>query len=162
MVEKICKMVRSEGKMGKGKWSVKGLAKEVGLTESHLCRVFRKVMGMTVGEYRISVRLNRIDSTIEGQQPIISQVSLPPPLESAAQLLPEDVFVPSPDMSDFSIDWNSSMTPEFWDNSMNWDLSAGQVDFQNDNFGFSGGETGDLFEFLDFGSNTNPAIGLQI
>lgn len=40
-------------KEGEGdKWSVKALAKEVGLTESHFCRVFKKVEGRTVGEYR--------------------------------------------------------------------------------------------------------------
>ena len=40
-------------KEGNGeKWSVKALAKEVGLTESHFCRVFKKVEGKTVGEYR--------------------------------------------------------------------------------------------------------------
>lgn len=37
------------------KWTVKALGAEVGMTESHFCRVFRKVMGMTVGEYRASL-----------------------------------------------------------------------------------------------------------
>ena len=37
---------------GKVRLSVKALASEVGLTESHFCRIFKKVTGATVGEYR--------------------------------------------------------------------------------------------------------------
>ena len=44
---------------GEKKWAVKGLAKEVGLTESHFCRVFKKVMGCTIGEYRANVLAER-------------------------------------------------------------------------------------------------------
>lgn len=58
-VGKACELIRKEGEgqgEGKGKrgekWGVKSLAREVGLTESHFCRVFKKVMGVTVGEYR--------------------------------------------------------------------------------------------------------------
>jgi methylphosphotriester-DNA--protein-cysteine methyltransferase len=55
-VEKACNLVRNEQPGGEyGKWSVKALAMEVGLTESHFCRIFKKVMGMTVGEYRGSI-----------------------------------------------------------------------------------------------------------
>ena len=50
-VDKACELIRNEG-AGGTRWSVKGLAKEVGLTESHFCRVFKKIMGSTVGEYR--------------------------------------------------------------------------------------------------------------
>lgn len=31
---------------------MKQLAKEVGMTESHFCRIFKKISGRTVGEYR--------------------------------------------------------------------------------------------------------------
>jgi AraC-like DNA-binding protein len=55
-VEKACDLVRKEQEgTDARKWSVKALATEVGLTESHFCRVFKKVMGMTVGEYRAFV-----------------------------------------------------------------------------------------------------------
>jgi hypothetical protein len=53
-VGKACELIRKEGKEVQ-KRSVKGLAKEVGLTESHFCRVFKKIMGMTVGEYRAQI-----------------------------------------------------------------------------------------------------------
>lgn len=33
------------------KWSLKELAKEVGVTPSYLCRAFKKTMGTTIGEY---------------------------------------------------------------------------------------------------------------
>ncbi|KAH8600937.1 hypothetical protein B0O99DRAFT_609892 [Bisporella sp. PMI_857] len=53
-VEKACVLLKGEeeGQAGTQKWSVKGLAKEVGLTEAHFCRVFKRVSGVTVGEYR--------------------------------------------------------------------------------------------------------------
>ncbi|KAN0102927.1 hypothetical protein V8E51_011240 [Hyaloscypha variabilis] len=66
-VEKACDLVRKEQRGGKaGKWTVKALATEVGLTESHFCRIFKKVMGMTVGEYRASIlQKNTGSSTAE-------------------------------------------------------------------------------------------------
>jgi len=65
MCERVCRLIKDE--IGGGcygdvvkdeleverrKWSVKSLAREVGRTESHFCRVFKKMMGMTVGEYK--------------------------------------------------------------------------------------------------------------
>lgn len=50
------------------KWSVKRLATEVGVTESHFCRVFKKVMGMTVGEYRSSSQSNALAQDINGDR----------------------------------------------------------------------------------------------
>lgn len=40
------------------KKSVRELAKEAGLTESHFCRVFKKITGVTVREYRMSLTSN--------------------------------------------------------------------------------------------------------
>jgi hypothetical protein len=55
-VEKACDLIRKEQPGSEnGKWNVKALATEVGLTESHFCRIFKKVMGMTVGEYRACI-----------------------------------------------------------------------------------------------------------
>lgn len=53
-VAKVCGLIQKERKDGE-KWSVKSLAKEAGLTESHFCRIFKKIMGLTVGEYRASI-----------------------------------------------------------------------------------------------------------
>jgi methylphosphotriester-DNA--protein-cysteine methyltransferase len=55
-VAKACELINKEAEGG-GKWNVKALATEVGLTESHFCRVFKKVVGITVGEYRTSLLL---------------------------------------------------------------------------------------------------------
>ena len=44
----ILRVKQSEEKV---KWSIKELAKDVGVTPSYLCRVFKKTMGMTIGEY---------------------------------------------------------------------------------------------------------------
>ena len=69
-VEKACELIVKEESRDV-KWSVKGLAKEVGLTESHFCRVFKKIMGMTIGEYRaksaLSRPLNRSSQTMDAQ-----------------------------------------------------------------------------------------------
>lgn len=65
-VRKACELIGNEGKVEGGtKWTVKDLAKEAGLTESHFCRVFKKVMGSTVGEYRRRVLGNGASSEKE-------------------------------------------------------------------------------------------------
>jgi AraC-like DNA-binding protein len=53
-VSKACGLIQKEGEGGT-KWAVKSLAKEVGLTESHFCRVFKKIMNITIGEYRTHI-----------------------------------------------------------------------------------------------------------
>jgi methylphosphotriester-DNA--protein-cysteine methyltransferase len=59
-VEKARRLICEEGRGdSRGKWGIKDLAKEVGLTESHFCRVFKKVMGSTVGEYRARLAVER-------------------------------------------------------------------------------------------------------
>jgi methylphosphotriester-DNA--protein-cysteine methyltransferase len=50
-VAKSCDLIKRDAEGGR-KRSVKALAKEVGFTESHFCRVFKKITGMTVGDYR--------------------------------------------------------------------------------------------------------------
>lgn len=50
-VAKACKLLQEDIQKD-GKLSVKGLAAQVGLTECHFCRVFKKVMGVTVGQYK--------------------------------------------------------------------------------------------------------------
>lgn len=66
-VEKACDLVRNEQHSGEDrKWSVKALATEVGLTESHFCRIFKKVTGMTVGEYRASLLPGNVERLLEG------------------------------------------------------------------------------------------------
>jgi len=53
------------------KYGLKELAKEVGVTPSYLCRVFKKTMGVTVGEY---ITCFEIDVR-EGQTEISTQYS---------------------------------------------------------------------------------------
>ena len=53
-VERACELIKMETERGE-KWGVKALAKEVGLTESHFCRIFKKIVGVTVGEYRSQI-----------------------------------------------------------------------------------------------------------
>jgi hypothetical protein len=60
-VEEAKRLLAKEGG-GKPVWSVKALAKEVGLTESHFCRVFKKMEGCTIGEFR--ARLQREGATV--------------------------------------------------------------------------------------------------
>lgn len=82
-VTKACELILDEGKRDGTKWSVKSLAKEVGLTESHFCRVFKKVMGVTVGEYRAQVLKKRKSGENEGVEVV----------EVAPRKAPQDVQV---------------------------------------------------------------------
>ncbi|KAI9650388.1 hypothetical protein NHQ30_000402 [Ciborinia camelliae] len=63
MVEKAMKLIEDEIENGGGKWTVKEMAKEVGLTESHFCRIFKKYTGGTVGEYRMKVMRKQLGET---------------------------------------------------------------------------------------------------
>jgi methylphosphotriester-DNA--protein-cysteine methyltransferase len=49
------------------KWSLKELAKQVGVTPSYLCRVFKKTMGTTIGEY-----MKQFEVTTDIDEPILS------------------------------------------------------------------------------------------
>jgi AraC-like DNA-binding protein len=53
------------------KYGLKELAKEVGVTPSYLCRVFKKTMGVTVGDY---IRQFEVDPS-EGQTEISTEYS---------------------------------------------------------------------------------------
>jgi len=68
-VNKACGLIEKELE-GEQKWSVKALAKEVGLTESHFCRVFKKVLGVTIGEYRNQIKPRSLD-LFSKESPII-------------------------------------------------------------------------------------------
>ncbi|KAK6595500.1 DNA repair and transcription factor ada [Botrytis cinerea] len=52
MVDTAMRLIESELANGDQKWTTKRMAKEVGLTESHFCRVFKRETGGTLGEYR--------------------------------------------------------------------------------------------------------------
>lgn len=68
-VNKACGLIEKELQGGE-KWSVKALAKEVGLTESHFCRVFKKVLGVTIGEYRSQINPKILETS--SKEPLIS------------------------------------------------------------------------------------------
>jgi len=95
-----------------GRWSVKELASKVGLTESHFCRVFKKVEGVTVGEFRAMVQKKRTNqysgsdpSTVIalGTGDMKSSSGFVPPM-NAGQVSPNqlDMAGIEPDQNDFS------------------------------------------------------------
>lgn len=55
IVDKAMKLIEDEVENGDQKWTVKKMAKEVGLTESHFCRIFKRETGATMGEFRMKV-----------------------------------------------------------------------------------------------------------
>lgn len=61
-VAKACELIESEATGGIRR-GVRTLAKEVGFTESYFCRVFKRGMGMTVGEYRVKLSGSRTTTT---------------------------------------------------------------------------------------------------
>lgn len=107
MVEKICALIQEEAVVGVEKWGVKNLAREVGVTESHLCRVFKKIIGVTIGEYRATSRTgNYSASSSISRSGSVAEVS-----EAGLQVNPVEAF----------IDGNEQMNP--WAvkiSSMDW------------------------------------------
>jgi len=51
MVVKALELLRTKQNDATMKWGLKDLAKQLGVTPSYLCRVFKKTMGTTIGEY---------------------------------------------------------------------------------------------------------------
>lgn len=47
-------------------WSLKELANELGVTPSYLCRVFKKTMGTTIGEYMRQFEMQTGEASVEG------------------------------------------------------------------------------------------------
>ncbi|KAH7378101.1 metal binding domain of Ada-domain-containing protein [Cadophora sp. MPI-SDFR-AT-0126] len=166
-VEKACDLIAEE-KNGEVKWSVKALAKEVGLTESHFCRVFKKIMGMTIGGYRGMCASNA--SVKEGSNILDGQKTMPGHLEAAfsKSAYISDTIVPSAELSTPSLctseilqDWQSFSgleTPEDFlpdaadaalANIYNCDLTIPETWETAD----------DCFQFVDF--NTPWIMGLS-
>lgn len=113
VVEKACGLIEREGfglEVEGEKWSVRALAGEVGLTESHFCRVFRKVMGCTVGEYRNQLRPKNPQETSPEERTI---PSAPPTAQIA-----DSIIFPKPD----------ALADEMskGDTTANWHLSLAQ------------------------------------
>jgi AraC-like DNA-binding protein len=115
-------------------WTVKALAKEVGLTESHFCRVFKKVTGMRVSEYRTSVRDSNaaMRKESDGRMEERSEVVIPELAWDMNIIAPESKM----DVFDFAAYEDSlHMTASL-------DVSLEQSE-------------GDCFEFLDFELETD-------
>ncbi|CAD6441240.1 45e28ab4-db91-47ab-ad2c-0bbe949dfc39-CDS [Sclerotinia trifoliorum] len=55
IVDRVMKLIENEVENGGEKWTLRKMAKEVGLTESHFCRIFKREAGVTMGEYRKKV-----------------------------------------------------------------------------------------------------------
>ena len=82
-VRKACDLIQDEEESQGTKWSVKNLAKEVGLTESHFCRVFKKITGVTVREFRAKVceeRRNGDAEVVRSKSISDVQVAASPPV----------------------------------------------------------------------------------
>jgi methylphosphotriester-DNA--protein-cysteine methyltransferase len=64
---------------------VKQLSKDIGVTPSYLCRVFKKVMGVTVGQYIADFEANT-DSTVTTMASCIATESLTSPITATPSL----------------------------------------------------------------------------
>ena len=160
-VAKACGLIQKERKDGE-KWSVKGLAKEVGLTESHFCRVFKKVMGLTVGEYRASI-IGKEE--VVSRNVIVPNKSAPVFMESGAAVASlEFPYIPATvKAQDSLMDFDSELARNWCDFSGVTDLSGILEMYPgihcSDNFNFSPEMISDAstpatvddgFQFLDF------------
>jgi AraC-like DNA-binding protein len=165
-VGKACDLVRKEqsGEVDR-KCSVKALATAVGLTESHFCRIFKKVMGMTVGEYRASI----LPGTMGGFPEVVDTDQ-----QQAFDIAqdPEECF-PTPNISrdygyenglplanfdclELEKDWHrfAGVLPSI---PMPFDLidsEESSPDYFSDSINLDMMDDG--FQFLDFGSSNSP------
>jgi methylphosphotriester-DNA--protein-cysteine methyltransferase len=65
IVVKALELLRSRQNDSTMAWSIKELARKVGVTPSYLCRVFKKTMGTTVGEYMTQFEMQTSRTTTE-------------------------------------------------------------------------------------------------
>ena len=148
---------------------MKALAKSVGLTESHFCRVFKKVEGLTVGEYRGLVQGRK-----EGGQLVmgaangvgadkIASFSTLTPVEN--EVWDGNFHDPMTVTENFLLPWDSTEISGIMDEIVDCDFSTIQVDFGTAPFDFSPKENRpevrreeECFEFLDFGSPQPVAV----
>jgi methylphosphotriester-DNA--protein-cysteine methyltransferase len=167
MAEKACNLIRKE-RGDSEKWAVKSLAKEVGLTESHFCRVFKKVTGMTVGEYR-----NHIQEKPVGNfpAPLSTECGMEDQSHSALSSFGQDNLgygsnyddivgssvLTNPLSSKLAQDWNiftGSAVPGPFDPGKdleNFDFSNYHLDLPEHPSDFSTPQSSeDCFQFLDF------------
>jgi methylphosphotriester-DNA--protein-cysteine methyltransferase len=113
-VNKACKLIGKEIQGGE-KWGVKALAKEVGLTESHFCRVFKKVMGMTIGEYRSQLHPRVTESS--SKEVMVAPVAA----QGADSVIALDVLSERIDNGN----WELSLTQYPLDLDQNWASTMG-------------------------------------
>lgn len=66
VVVKAIEILRTKQYDSTMKWCLKELAKEVGVTPSYLCRVFKKTMGTTIGEYMRQFEV-QVDTAVTGE-----------------------------------------------------------------------------------------------
>ncbi|TVY25609.1 Bifunctional transcriptional activator/DNA repair enzyme [Lachnellula hyalina] len=146
LVAKACGLIENEGVSGSaglgvgvgvqlemevevGKWSVRDLARECGVTESHFCRVFKKVMGCTVGEYRKQLQLKHAQETSP------EDITIPLPLPATQTINP---MIPKPD----------ALVSEGLATTGSWELSLAQYPLDPDLDGnwLSSIEAGDSYD----------------
>jgi methylphosphotriester-DNA--protein-cysteine methyltransferase len=65
IVVKALGLLRSKQSDATMTWSLKELARDIGVTPSYLCRVFKKTMGTTVGEYMRQFEMQTCNATAE-------------------------------------------------------------------------------------------------
>jgi methylphosphotriester-DNA--protein-cysteine methyltransferase len=129
-VAKTCAAIDKE-LLGAEKKGVRELAKDVGFTESHFCRVFKKITGMTVGEYRASV---------SGKQTLLSETA-----EGSREKEKESLSVgqnPGASNTPYDFDFNSLPFPDRRDPAqLEFELESGWYDFSRapDTYGSSSG-----------------------
>lgn len=166
-VEKAKELLRSERQ--DSRWTVKSLAKQVGMTESHFCRVFKKVEGSTVGDFRAVLQNDeRISeqASLEVPEAMIygkhgaSHAGFGPEMHTTVQETSLDL-----DTANLDQDWQEFIGHPYQatliNQSQNGELALFEFDL---NFGIMGGEltpetlsdqslpnlSDDGFQFLNF------------
>jgi methylphosphotriester-DNA--protein-cysteine methyltransferase len=132
-VAKACNLLKEDLQTGV-KRPVKVLAAKVGLTESHFCRVFKKVMGITIGEYK-----RQLVSTIQDLNKDTMAGRTSESSNSPNYVMAQDEFVFMPKLDDFT-----SVVPLFTPDLLHNEQSTFAADLPH---------CDDIFDFVDFGDS---------
>ncbi|KAE8444086.1 hypothetical protein EG329_000868 [Mollisiaceae sp. DMI_Dod_QoI] len=158
-VAKACELLKKDGENGV-KLPIKALAAKVGLTECHFCRIFKKVMGITVGEYKKQLENQRTSPSRD-----VLTITAPPALQDSTPSASSDYLV-TPDDFDFSTTLDPFTEADInYLNNMAYTMNL--PDHMNpDMYGFDTlafdqslapdslcvGAADDFFDFVDFGN----------
>lgn len=141
-IGKACKLLKEDFHTD-ARTSVKALAAKVGLTECHFCRVFKKIMGVTVGEYKR--QLASVQKFEDGKENFLHSSDSPMLSTSPTSTIAQEDFVFDPIWDEF-LEPNYANDALFGTDLMPDAQSIFATDLTINN---------NIFDFVDFGQSSS-------